>query len=198
MLKTALLWSGIGVVCLFGCHDDEESATVCAGDYSQLPTAGVSLEHDLMPIFGASCTFSSCHDPTARKAGLLLGDPRAFAPDGGSCFDESAKWGCRIPMPIDANLLKDVRDSLLSSSTTVKEPAIFRVAPRDPGKSFLLDKLTGNQDGRGYTCESQEPTPTSPASCGGPMPFGDSNFCKTNPDKVSAIAEWIRDGAPQN
>jgi hypothetical protein len=151
---------------------------VCNGDYSELPAASVSLEHDLMPIFKASCTFSSCHDRSAKKAGLVLGDPTS---------------------PTDASLLKEVRDSLLAPSTTVKSPVVPRVTPGDPTKSFVLDKLTGIQNDRGYAqCANQDPRGSSANTCGDPMPLGDAKFCATQTAKVLAIAQWIRDDAPQN
>jgi hypothetical protein len=59
------------------CNDEpsptaESTNAACTGDYSDLPTSEVSLEHDIMPIFEASCTFSSCHDRSAMKAGLVV------------------------------------------------------------------------------------------------------------------------------
>lgn len=158
--------------------DSDSVNVVCKGDYSDLPTAAVSLEHDLMPIFRESCTFSSCHDTSAKKAGLVLGDPNA---DLG-----------------DPNLLKDVRESLLAPSTTVKSPAVPRVTPGDPTKSFLLDKVTGTQNGRGYACENQAPVGSPRDACGDAMPLGDATFCATQPGKIIAIARWIRDGALQD
>jgi len=132
-----------------------------------------------MPIFGASCTFSSCHDRSAKKAGLVLGDP--IEP-----LDDSA-------------LLKEVRDSLLAPSTTVKSPVVPRVTPGDPARSFLLDKVTDTQNARGYAqCQNQDPRGSSPDTCGEAMPLGDATFCSTRPEKVVAIAQWIRDGALQN
>lgn len=162
----------------------DSTNAVCSGDYSALPATEASLEHDLMPIFGASCTFSSCHDRSAMKAGLVLGDPKSLREDGGF---------------IDPLLLKEVRDSLLAPSTTVASPAVPRVTPGDPTRSFLLDKITNTQSERGYAqCRNQGPTRSSSNSCGDPMPFGDPNYCSTNSGKVMAIAAWIRDGAPQN
>jgi hypothetical protein len=167
------------------CNEDAQPTdapmnAVCSGDYSDLPASGVSLEHDLMPIFEASCTFSSCHDRSARKAGLVLGDPKATDPG-------------------DAALLKEVRDSLLAPSTTVKSPIVPRVTPGDPTKSFVLDKMTGTQNERGYAqCQNQGPSGSPPNGCGDPMPFGDPNYCSESPMKVESIAAWIRDGAPQN
>jgi hypothetical protein len=152
-----------------------------------------------MPIFGGSCIFSSCHDQSSKKAGLVLGDPKSFGLDGGSCFDTSAKWGCRIPEPIDPVLLREVRDSLLAPSTTVKSPVVPRVTPGDPTESFLLDKVTGTQNDRGYTqCQNQDPRGVSADTCGDVMPLGNADFCAARPDKVIAIAQWIRDGALEN
>ena len=181
MSRTPLLWSSVIAAALCGCDGEEPppvpEPAVCSGDYSQLPAAEVSLERDLMPMFGASCTFSSCHDRSSKKAGLFLGDPSS---------------------PIDPTLLMEVRDSLLAPSMTVTAPAVPRVTPGDPTKSFLLDKVTGSQDGRGYTCESQEPSPADSTSCGATMPFGYADYCAENPHKVGAMAAWIRDRAPQN
>jgi hypothetical protein len=151
---------------------------VCSGDYSGLPASGTSLEHDLMPIFGAACTFSSCHDRSAKKAGLVLGDPRS---------------------PTDPTLLKEVRDSLLAPSTTVKSPVVPRVTPFDPTTSFLLDKVTGTQNDRGYSeCRNQDPSRGPADTCGDAMPLGNPDYCSKAPEKIIAIAQWIRDGALQN
>jgi hypothetical protein len=111
------------------------------------------------------------------KAGLVLGDRR----------------------PVDAVLLKEVLDSLLAPSTTVTSPIVPRVTPYDPTKSFLLDKITGNQNERGYAeCRNQGPIGSSPDGCGDPMPLGNASYCATNADKVMTIAKWIRDGALGN
>jgi hypothetical protein len=197
-----------GALAVAGCSDDVRQSApdsdggasnpVCSGDYSDIPATGISLEHDLMPIFGQSCTYSECHDPAAKKAGLMLGDPSAFGPGRSSCYDPSAKWGCSIPEPIDQNLLKSVRDSLLAPSMTVVTPAVPRVTPFDPTKSFLLDKVTGNQNKRGYaTCQNQDPS-RSQGACGDAMPLSGPSLCEDEPARVMAIAAWIRDGAEQN
>jgi hypothetical protein len=208
--RPPIAWCGLSVaLAVLACNEDGPSADdlpaddlpnpVCSGDYSQRSTAPVSLEHDLMPIFAASCVFSSCHDPSARKADLVLGDPKSFGLDAGSCIDESAEWGCRLSEPIDPALLKEVRDGLLAPSKTVKVPALPRVTPGDPTKSFLLDKVTGTQNRRGYAqCENQSVSGSSANTCGDTMPLGSTTYCATMPEKVIAIVQWIRDGAPEN
>jgi hypothetical protein len=104
----------------------------------------VSFEHDLMPIFGLSCIASSCHDSTARKADLVLGDPSAWGPPGTSCYDPTAKWKYSFPAPIPRDLLTIVYSGLVDvPSKTV--PAVMRVVPGDPSSSFLVDSVSGTQ-----------------------------------------------------
>ena len=92
--------------------------------------------------------------------------------------------------------LKTVRDSLLAPSETVVGSSLPRVTPFDPTKSFVLDKVTGTENDRGYRCQSQDAS--EPLPCGGPMPKGGSSLCVQSSDSALAIAQWIRQGAPQN
>lgn len=108
-----------------------------------------------------------------------------------SCHDASAhEAGFVLGDP------KTIRDELLAQSTT--EPSLPRVTPYDPTKSFLLDKLTGNQNERGYSgCANQLPS-NGAGACGDVMPPNTGGLCADQPQKVIAIARWILAGAPQN
>ena len=85
MYKALLICAGLGSLSLAGCSSDKsgngdgsQPPTECV-DLSQLPTTPtISFQNDLMPIFGLSCIASSCHDPSAHKANLSLGDRSGY------------------------------------------------------------------------------------------------------------------------
>lgn len=192
---------GAGQSCVAAkCVDESGNMGVtppgCA-DFSGLPTTPpVSFEHDLMPIFGLSCIASSCHDRSAKKAGLVLGDPSACGPPGTSCYDPAAKWKYKFPGPIDPNLLNEVFSNLVASSMTV--PGLQRVTPGNPGQSFLIDKISGLENSKQYPVPCQSQDPTRPGACGSDMPLNSPSLCQDSPDKVRAIATWINQGVLMN
>ena len=85
------------VAALTGCPADDGNGSSC-DDYS--PPAGfdatqpaVSFSKDVMPIFGQSCAFSTCHGSTVGSAnGVFLGKdaPRVYAAIVGVKGDELA------------------------------------------------------------------------------------------------------------
>src|ERR1041384_731852 len=150
MNRTLLFCAGALAFNLAGCSQGDVAppAAGCV-DFSNLPTSPpVSLQQDLLPIFGLSCIASSCHDTSAKEAGLVLGDPRACGPPGSNCFDPTAKWKYKFPGPIDPALLSQVATSLVASSMTV--PGLQRITPGKPDQSFLIDKITGQENSKQY------------------------------------------------
>src|ERR1043165_4553366 len=126
MYRALLVCVGLGSLGLVGCSSDNGGGgdgnppppAECV-DLNQLPTTPtISFKNDLMPIFGLSCIASSCHDTSAHKADLILGDPSACGKP--TCFDGSAKWKYTFPPgnPSDALVLQ-VAQNLVKASTTI-------------------------------------------------------------------------------
>jgi hypothetical protein len=203
MSRTLLSCLGAFTLSVFGCSQGEVAppAAECV-DYTNLPAAPVSFANDIMPIFGLSCIASSCHDQSAHKADLVLGDPSACGPQGTICFDESAKWKYTYKAGVTPDLKQAVLDSLLAP-TSKTAPGVRRVAPGQPENSFLLDKVTGQQNSKQYPapCQNQDPV-NSPGACGGDMPYRSPNWCadgeQLSVQKVQAVAQWIEQGAQNN
>jgi hypothetical protein len=188
---------------LFGCNSTDQSTDSGAClDIPSLPTTPeISFRNDLMPIFGLSCIASSCHDQSAKKANLILGDPSACGPMGTSCFDDAAKWKYTFKtQPQDREALVQTVLTNLVGTPSATNPAVQRIAPGNPAGSFLLDKVTGEQSTKQYPgpCTNQDPSrPAGP--CGSDMPLGvTGGFCSDSSDKVQAIAMWIQQGAKNN
>jgi hypothetical protein len=161
----------------------------------------ISFKNDLMPIFALSCIASSCHDQAKHAADLVLGDPSACGPLGTSCFDNAAKWKYtfKTTEAERAPLVAAVLANLVNVATKTN-PSIGRVVPLQPGSSFLLDKVSDEQNNKQYpgVCTNQDTSrPAGP--CGGAMPQGvPRGFCSDSPQKVEAIAMWIQQGAQNN
>ncbi len=84
-----------------------------------LTTPVVSLRNDVVPIFSASCAFTSCHGTksTTSNNGLYLGS-QLSAPD--------------VPA---------IRMSLLAKAVPIDMPII---TPSDPSQSYLMHKIDGD------------------------------------------------------
>ena len=104
--------------------DDPESAAACVGHTSSAASTAmakpVSFEKDVLPIFQASCVFSSCHgSPTTGNNGIYLGK-RGSATDAATIH------------------------TALVEKAPGKLPAMKYVKPYDAANSYLLRKLDGN------------------------------------------------------
>lgn len=193
---------GAFALSLFGCSqgDVAEPAPGCL-DISALPsTPAISFRNDLMPIFGLGCIASSCHDQGAHKANLVLGDPSACGPMGTNCFDATAKWSYTFKTaPADREALATSILANLVNAASATNPALVRVVPQNPANSFLLDKVTGQQNSKQYpgTCTNLDTT--RPGVCGSDMPQGTpGGLCAEQANRVTAIAQWIQQGAQNN
>jgi hypothetical protein len=174
-------------------------------DYASYATASpVSFQKDVMPIFGMSCTTSSCHNNHDKNAKLDLGT---------RCQYDVATKLCTYPAAIDPNsqqtvpyapLTQAVMDathtSLLSPALTVSSPTIQRVVPGDPENSFIIQKVTGKQDGTANVCKSLDPSHRiTQDPCGDSMPLGGDLLCAgTNRPRFDILAAWIAQGALEN
>lgn len=117
-MRAALILSVASLLFLGGCSKDEKS---CADDPppasfdAHQPT--VSFAKDVMPIFGQSCAFASCHGSASGSAnGVFLG--------GGD------------PALVHQAIV-DVRSTKLPTMPLVKAG--------DPRESFLMRKMDGSQ-----------------------------------------------------
>jgi hypothetical protein len=134
-----------------------------AGTFDRVPP--VSLKTDVMQgVFAKSCSLStSCHGaPTGSQQGLFLGKPSL---DGG---DSAA-----------------VRATLVGASTEL--PGWQVVTPGDPGKSYLMHKIDGDQCLFDTQCTG--------GSCTGSMPSGSELLPVSRRDVVRL---WIAQGAQDN
>lgn len=150
-----------------------------------------------MPIFGLSCIASSCHSVDAHKADLILGDPSACPT--GNCYDPNAPWKYKFPTPPPETLVSQVLTNLVNApSKTIA--SVPRVAPGNPGGSFLMDKLLAQENtkyGTSGQCQNQDTT-KSTDPCGTDMPLQSPSLCSDDPTKLQAIAQWIQQGAQNN
>lgn len=202
MSRTLLGCLGAFALSLFGCSNNNGDvpppAAECV-DYSNLPQAAVSFTNDVLPMFGLSCIASSCHDQSSHKADLVLGDPSACGPMGTVCYDPAAKWKYTYKAGVTPALKQTVLDALLApTSKTVA--GLRRVTPGQPQSSFLLDKVTGQENSKQYPaqCVNQDTT-KSQTPCGTDMPLGGTNWCADGDplsvQKVQTLAQWIENGA---
>lgn len=180
------------------------STDACTLNFATLPAnAPVSLKDDLMPIFGLSCAGDSCHSAPTKKAGLFLG-PKCD-------FQEGAKWSCVFPaapnatsgaQPLTPQIIDEVHASLLANAMTVTGPApVKRVNPGSPETSFIIDKTSDKQNAKGYQCTNTDPKPGQATTCGDVMPLNGDPLCRsgrTGGQKYTALAQWIKNGAPKN
>jgi hypothetical protein len=105
----------------------EQNATSCAADdvepaKSNAPARQVSFSSDVLPIFVASCSFSSCHGSTrGNHNGVFLGTA-------------------------GANDAPAIRAGLVGQPST-QSPSTPLVTPSDPSRSYLFRKLQGTMCG---------------------------------------------------
>jgi hypothetical protein len=146
-------------------------AAACNLDYAAIAAADttpVSLADDVMPIFQGACNFNACHGLTRPAAQLTLGPANNTE--------------------VTAAHLQTVLDNVVNvDSRTAPEARL--VVPGDPGASFLIQKMDGTHDTRGYDCTPQDPKVTG---CGIPMPYGSSPLCtQDNQSRFNVIVRWI-------
>lgn len=212
VLGLALAWGAVA------CSSDAKTIPGGAGgasgaascdaiDYASYKTGATpSFRTDIMPIFGLSCTASSCHNTQIKKAGLDLGvrckydltTLKCVFPDAVDPMDQSAD----PYSPLTATVLAATRTSLMAPAKTVTSASIPRVLPGDPEHSFLVQKVTDKQNAEGYTCTNADPSNSTvqpPLACGDLMPLGATPLCEgTQRPNFDLIARWIAQGAPDN
>lgn len=122
------------------------------------------------------------------------GDSEGTAPDASGKATAAASFYRAEIVPIlasscatchltgqEAGNMSLIQDKALASLVGVKAvgaPALTRVVPGDPDKSYLIMKLEGTHIQQG--------------GAGAQMPFGAPPL---SPDKIAKIRQWIKDGA---
>jgi hypothetical protein len=114
-LRGALLLALAPALLLCGCANDD--ATLGVDLLGPTPGTMVSLQHDVQPIFTASCAVSGCHDAGILSAGMVLEEGRLFDPVEGI-----------VGVPSQEAL------------------GVLRVKPGSSAESYLIHKLQGTQD----------------------------------------------------
>ncbi|HVU04306.1 MAG TPA: hypothetical protein VHE30_21255 [Polyangiaceae bacterium] len=185
------------------CGDVGCQPTACNTDYAAIARSGgatVSFRRDVMPFFGMSCVASSCHNQTDRVAGLDLGVRCKYDPPTKGCVFPDAvdptSTSSNPPAPLTDDVVARVREGLLAPSSTA--PAVLRVEPGHPERSFLVDSLLGTTNERGYVCSNQDTThEPDPKPCGEFMPLTIPPLCMSSLGRrqVDTVIRWILEGA---
>lgn len=158
---------------LAGCGSDSESGE--NGDNCPQPSAEVSFQNEVLPVFRRACGLSSsCHGVNpGSQAELYLG-PKQSAPD---------------PTPAERSALIAGLDQ--PSKTA---PSMNLVAPGNPDQSFLQLKVDDTHNSAGLTC-SPQPGAESGQPCGDSMPQQSPLLCQGERD---ILRQWIAQGAKDN
>jgi hypothetical protein len=149
------------------------------------PSANVSFEKEVLPVFRRSCGLSSvCHGaPTGSSGELYLGPKCPLAKDDPTCMQGAPDMAGR-----DAIITGFVgRPSKTAAAMNV-------VTAGDASQSFLMHKMDNTQNDQGLAC-IQLPNADTPAPCGDSMPQGGDLLCGGERDIVRG---WINQGALNN
>jgi hypothetical protein len=121
----------------------------------------VSFKNDVLPVFVQSCTFTSCHGSMTANNGVYLGE----------------HMGATSSATVIANLMKPTQDLVTMPFIT----------PGNPGESFLMHKMDGDQCTLDMKCTN--------GTCQTSMPQGDPILPVANRD---IVRRWIAQGAKDN
>lgn len=202
----------VSVLVIAGCSGDEPSGNGAGGapgsggaggnsngecavnvDASAAP---VSFKDDVMPIFGFGCAGDQCHSGSRPKGNLFLG-PKCDFKDGTCTWPATPNTeNPSAGQPITDADIRNVHGALREASATA--PAVKRVVPGDPAASFLVDKIVGIQNSKGYACTNTDSASAASGACGGPMPRSFDSLCDTGSSgqsRVNTIVNWIAQGA---
>jgi hypothetical protein len=151
------LGPAMALVAALGCGG---SGSRGAGGTCPIPVARMAptFSGDILPALQSSCGAgtATCHG-TAAPAGHV-----EYATGGG-------------------RTASDVWRDLVNAVPANAPPGWLRVAPFDPGRSWLIAKITQDQPGgSGY---------------GARMPYGGANVCQPT---VDTLVAWINQGAPND
>ena len=139
---------------------------------TQLSSPSVSFASDVVPLFETSCATSTlCHQGLTGSAVpsmslLFLGTGMGAAADSPSIYSA---------LPVPSHEL----------------PSMSYVTPGDPGTSYLMHKMDGDQCQFESTCAIM---PASTTPCGAVMPIP----CALADDQRDVVRRWIAQGALDN
>jgi len=163
-----------------------DDAGVCTAGQTQsyvscadLTTPVVSYRQTIQPVFNASCGVSSpgmCHAKqpanTSTKYLIYMG--------GGA----------------DAGVDASEVLAALVNVTAQEDPQMKLVAPGDPGGSYLMHKLDGDQCQFAAACDATRfPLWSEPTPCGATMPY---TAAQLPTDVRDQVRRWIAQGAKNN
>lgn len=150
------------VLCNGSCDGGSVCKTYVVPPGTDLTSPTVSLKNDVLPIFVQSCTFSACHGVmTGANNGVYLGE----------------HTGTTTTATVVSGLAK----------TTLHLASTPYVTAGNPGQSFLMHKMDGDQCAFDMKCTS--------GSCGTSMPQGDAVLPVATRD---VVRRWIAQGAKDN
>jgi hypothetical protein len=168
--------------CAVGCSSSTTGAAADAGDGGG--GGPVSFAKDVLPVLQMNCTTGNvCHGSmrTVNVENLFL------APSSG---------------PIDAATAKMIYDELVGVKS-LEDPSMDLVTPKNPDRSFLLQKVLGTQDKLASEClkaPSLCPSPTCgpKTPCGTTMPYLGEMLGILDPMGLQNLTDWIAQGAKDN
>jgi hypothetical protein len=159
---------------------DGRAAAACATIFDRLPereATAVSFRSELMPLFAERCNFGGCHLGEGSEGQLQLGLTCVFDPFTSTCTAGDAGLAADITLQVHANLL----------APSNAAPALHRVEPGNPERSFILMKLAG--------CQNFFESLTGCSDCGKLMP-PNMALRESDPELFTLVAGWIAAGAP--
>lgn len=182
-LCLAVPLAAVGGGCSSGGGDDSGSGgagNTCPFDYGDYtPTSDPSFANDVMPVIQRACNLSTCHGSSLPKGDLFMG-PSLFSMGMMVTPDQAT-----IDMVLTEELIN------IPSATA---PAVMLVMPGSPENSFMMTKIDGCQNVRGFTCTAQGGAVTN-GVCGDDMPQSQPPL----PDsEKNMIRDWIAQGAKNN
>lgn len=181
----SVLAAFVAACTLFACSSSSTSSGP-APESTDCPTAPVSFQKDVMPIFAESCTSTAiCHGQMndSQAENLYLGVSTAAGTNGPS--DVAAVYAGLV------------------GPKSVEDPSMSFVAPGDSEDSFLWHKVTGDENSDPKVTSGCQPQASGPspcedclpaAPCGVQMPLG----ALLDPSLVCTLQSWISQGAENN
>jgi hypothetical protein len=163
-----------------GCSSSTTGAAADAGDGG----GPVSFAKDVLPVLQMNCTTGNvCHGSvrTVNVENLFL------APTSG---------------PIDAATAKKIYDEMVGVKS-LEDPSMDLVTPKDPDRSFLLQKVLWTEGKLASECAKApslcpSPTCTTKTPCGADMPYLGEMLGILDPIGLQNLTDWIAEGAKNN
>jgi len=199
MLRKLSILASISVVaCALGSISMGCSSSTSGGGGGSGSSSGssggatVSFSNDVMPAFQAGCTLTSeCHGQTGNTAeeNLYLGENNPDSSTG---------------EPVDPGVAMMVYNGLVGVPS-LEDPSMPLVTKGDPTTSYLIQKLNNTQNNfaagcmkSSTPCSATSSTCTSATPCGTSMPDDGTLWSQGNQAALTAVTNWISQGALNN